>query len=821
MKIEVIGETTFGEEDDNVKNDNDAIDDDDQKNAIRVVPTHKTMESPVTPNGTLEELAHHAMTAIVQHYCQPIHYHSILQPEAEEEDQPRHRPNDASLPPVLSYWWEQMMNNDNNNDNSHDDDQRLLAVAQLLSLYPNYIHPMLLSNDPRGSAAVLTHVELLLRHGMDHSNNTNHNNTRNTTGNINNNTRNSQLCQRLFQVLRLLASDITQQTQRAVHFLAAANQETNDDDDNENAPTLDALLPDQEPAWQSKKDAQQVAQEKKSNLHYHRLTKTVILPNLIRMLQHAWHATATLMTTRSVDDGNARNEEEWQTVQAHCAVVLLSFRSGPLGPRRIYPQCVDAIENMNVFVADGPSRGNNDDDDDDKTTLMQWNELELVAGEWTSESLQETLGSVWNTLNSRHVPKKNAEETTPLPTLQNAQRQFLFPMAERRNEEDVVSIRTSPPQQDWLLQLARACRALVFGRDMYTTQQPPPSIQGKISSSSTANRSHDAIEVIPCGVETQTRLHLGRTITEEKQQPEKPYQQIPSRVFAVAQWMSLLPEHHILGDHILSELWPILYDLLSAHRSIYMGLGATVLCRLLQMWKYDDTVSNEERRQVLENFRNLLESAIKTVRESAVVTMLGVALQAVYEFNPPQLDRPYRLRALQQWFTVLNQNQTLRLPFSWACLVSGVLPNLHWFVLRAKNSGSELGRLGLMALLPLIQMESMSQDAIFGSPFTNEVQWLSLMAFSNLLVVANTVIPRHGAKIMSALLVCQGDEPRDQRTQTWAPYVSAMALSFCGSRGEELVNEIIQSGEYQDLLVQVAENMKKDAIAVDQSLTCR
>mmetsp|Transcript_5106 Transcript_5106/g.14375 ORF Transcript_5106/g.14375 Transcript_5106/m.14375 type:complete len:1050 (-) Transcript_5106:494-3643(-) len=118
MKIEVIGETTFGEEDDNVKNDNDAIDDDDQKNAIRVVPTHKTMESPVTPNGTLEELAHHAMTAIVQHYCQPIHYHSILQPEAEEEDQPRHRPNDASLPPVLSYWWEQMMNNDNNNDNS-------------------------------------------------------------------------------------------------------------------------------------------------------------------------------------------------------------------------------------------------------------------------------------------------------------------------------------------------------------------------------------------------------------------------------------------------------------------------------------------------------------------------------------------------------------------------------------------------------------------------------------------------------------------------------------------------------------------------------
>ena len=777
--------------------------------------------------------------ALVQHYRQSIHHPTTASSIASPYFVKSHSSSDEnnhnnrieypipSASSVLQLWLNRLAT------------YGCADIHRLLGSYLELVRPLLLPPNVvvvEEAASVLTHFELLIAHRRNHC----------AQGkddsyycSLQNRSNDDNVKSWLVDLLRILCTDITFQIQNARQLLAKCDSENDDDDENgDNGVVV---------------TTQNGDQEQRRELRYALTTKTVI-PMLIRLSQHTYN-TLIELDSQPETERNRPSSSNWMQAQAQFAITLLAFHDedhedpGVMGPRQIFTDCVNRIEDILQFTsgaAAAAAAAGSSCRRDHRTKNMQWENVELTTEEWDPCGISSKAARLlWG---NQYVVTRNDEEgDSKRPDLDSTRPEWSICKAKAFPSRLRGMARSENNPNEWILQLAKAARAHFFGRDLYTTTTTIADVQQATASDTDGYReileetqqgqSHTRnhlshLAVVPIKIPLQSRLHLGRTVVEERHPYEKAYQEIPSRVYVICQFMSFLPNEKVLDDECLNELWPIVYELLSANREVWVALGACCLCKLWQCWDRTEygTIAHA---QVVDNLYLLVHSAIKTSRDGAVLALLGVAEQVLLDLLPKgtgelkEQQKP-RLKSLQQWLTILNQNQTQRLETSWGCLVGGVLPNLHSLV-EMKMEVAELGRLGLMVCLPLIQMEDMSQGSLFASSsLTNEVQWLAVLVLSNLFLVAPSFIPRHGGKIMSALVVClMGCEVHnnDDRIYYWADQVSVQALTICGERGQQLLDHIIvsktvqywmkkdkqQEAMYNDALIAIAQQILERA----------
>jgi hypothetical protein len=308
--------------------------------------------------------------------------------------------------------------------------------------------------------------------------------------------------------------------------------------------------------------------------------------------------------------------------------------------------------------------------------------------------------------------------------------------------------------------MAKDERAHFFGRDMPTT------------TALARNKS-------------ATRLHLGRTASYSPPSNEplnRPYQDIPSRVHVALQFISLLDIHTTTVNlSILDELLAICYELLMASTDAIRALGAATLLRLLKC----TATPTDLWSQTVDSLLPPLDHTCKTCRLGLPVAVIGLAQTQLFrqlsnsrsttKHNRPApfFPRDRRRQAAQHWLLVLHQNSVkMGDPLQWGVLVGAVLPLLADHVATENADAMEPGRLGLRALLHLLQTEPAlpsswnndddndnngeDQQRMLTSRLRHEIPLLALVALSQLLVAAHPIMPRHGGKIASALLASMG-----------------------------------------------------------------
>ena len=802
MKIEVISETW-------VSSDNEEDDHQDTEKGESVISQEQALltaqheriaaveKSEIT---TTASSASAAIQSLIQHYQQPIH----------QESTPSNLTTSQSPPPrvpFVEHWVETLSSStkDGRSTNSKDESTHTSSrthdparvMQSLLEMYVSDIRPVVFpgmsgQQDPtvaKEGVPILQHYEILLARLEEEQTTlsiSQENQETLTTLHAQSTEKNTRT---LLPILQLLASDVTSQIQNCHHLVHQAE----DHETNHHHTTEQELA---EPIMTTQ-DRQDITQRQGQ---VYTQTRHIIIPLLVRLLHRTWalffivqkNETATQQSTQIKPDQGTPSREaftEWTNVLAHCIMILLSFGRPLLGPQYMdetLQQLVAAVaQNVDTIKA-----FSDDTLPTYKAKLMDWKSLELPSSVWEDDNRDnDFLTNFWRGLLDVNLRAQNDEtrsiiNDTPQDPKSLSDWQRLF----------FTSIVRDDKAEKWMLPLARACRAHFFGRDMYATSIP--------------SDDRPTWQVIPLPKTTKTRLHLGRTVTEEAKSYQKPHQEVPSRIHVACWFISHVTtaaqnnngHADALSEQVLEELWPIVYDLLTAPRAVLVALGAVCVRRLLSV------AGTRISPAVLENLKTMLESAVRSVRERAPLAIIGMVQSSLWEHSPGYFSNEHRLQALQQWLTILNRNQTLQMPLSWACLVGGVLPLLAYFIQQPNTAAVPLGRLGLMAFLPLVQMENMSQDEIFGSSYTHEVQWLALVAFSKFLVAARSVMSRHGGKILSALLVARMDGT-DERVQLWARHVSFQAYTICGKRGREFLKQIVDSGEYQESFVAVAKEI--------------
>lgn len=353
--------------------------------------------------------------------------------------------------------------------------------------------------------------------------------------------------------------------------------------------------------------------------------------------------------------------------------------------------------------------------------------------------------------------------------------------------------------------MAVAVRAHFFGRDMVVDP---------------------AAEMVP---HYQTRLHLGKTVryVPDPDVTQKPHLLVPSRVVMVLQWISTLGPDQFT-ESVWVELLPILYELLSASSYVLNGWGAVATYRLVSLHDNnpDSFLISEQSETSIQNLLLMLHTIAKTCREGPVLAVAGKAycklMRLLGERRPSEASKQRRA-ASQHWLTVLYQNQTRA--STHPSLILGLLTGATQLlndqvecVGANAADGLEVGRLGLMALLPLL----VNEEAFLGietrpkgsAHATKEALRLAaLVALNNVMIAAYPIVPRHSGKILCHLLrTCadlelasseagsgigvreMGTLPlstnEGERLQHVALHVTSTALVLCGEKGNEFLQSL-------------------------------
>jgi hypothetical protein len=321
------------------------------------------------------------------------------------------------------------------------------------------------------------------------------------------------------------------------------------------------------------------------------------------------------------------------------------------------------------------------------------------------------------------------------------------------------------------LDVAKAVRAHFYGRDM-----PPVNALAK----------------------PMKHLHMGSTVMyTPESQIRKEYDVIPSRVHVFLHFIMLL---EAFDEDILHEILPVLYEMLSSPHDSFLAMASAAILHLCFCKTEDHSlVSNST------HLLQLLDKGISMCRDGPVVAILGLAQNSLFRLSPSHQNVNERRKALQQWLFILDRsaNGTMNISLISGVLRGGLLPLLKSFASSTSYDGMEAGRLGLAALLPLLQSES------FEYPF--DIQFAGLLALQSLLFAAYPIMHRHGGKIVTALLVVANSE--DPHLRDLAIQVAMEAVVLCGSRAQEVIQQVIESPEaYLESFVAVAKTIEDGAI---------
>ena len=430
-----------------------------------------------------------------------------------------------------------------------------------------------------------------------------------------------------------------------------------------------------------------------------------------------------------------------QDVIRRCSVSVLAFGMPHIEPRQVDSSLEDRLLFVSQYMAHSP-----------KVPL----EIHLSGMNWEALELD---GTYW-------------DDPVVGVASRLAQRFWTLLNKTRQGQENIMECM----EQLDIEKMAHAVRAHFFGRDM--------------------PKSETAL------AKPLTRLHLGRTVPyqAESDEMEKPYQLIPSRVHVVLHFVSLLDT---VTNGLLDSLLPICYELVNgSDDTAIIGLGAAALFHLFQCPAPENVWS-----PFADNLVALLLEAVKLCpREGPTMALLGLAQHELFQKLSGSQYIIWRRKATQQWLMILEKNrfQTSD-PLVWGLLVGGVVPFLYDHAGRQNADALELGRVGLMAILPLMRHGSGTQS--------EEIRLAALVALLNLLISAYPIMPHHGGKIMCELLAFMGhlEDQKSSQIMSLARYVAAVAVAICGDRAEDVLDRVCSQDKYSDRLVALAQRVRKEA----------
>jgi hypothetical protein len=556
------------------------------------------------------------------------------------------------------------------------------------------------------------------------------------------------------------------------------------------------------------------------------MISNVILPTLLRLQSLGLHMyTAGGSTSRSEDTVGSTSD----VILRRCAVSLLAFGVPRLGPREVDAAIADELSHVSRYLISGSAATLKDDSSklDIRLQGMDWKAVELDGTTWEDPTVgvaTRIANSIWQQL-AVHVLSTNTstmDTDTPSDCL------------------NVTATKKAVLTSLGIESMAKDVRAHFFGRDM-------------VEDATTLANKRSA-----------TRLHLGRTVSYSLPSNDplnRPHQEIPSRVHVALQFISLLDvPTTTVNLSILDDLLPICYELLMASTDEIRALGAAALLHLLKC----TATPTDLWSQTVDSLLPPLDHACKTCRLGPAVAVIGLAQTQLFRqlssssstrqnHLAPYFARDRRRQATQHWLLVLHQNSVkMGDPLQWGLLAGAILPLLADHIAAENADAMELGRLGLTALLPLLETEP-ALSSLWNSDEDNgndndddqkrlitlrvrqEIPLLALVALGQLLVAAHPMMPRHGGKIASALLACMGHHhqrkdadtvdtsstgsdtscshhPKVALTVAVAQHVAALALVFCGARARVVLEQVLDSKEeYDEGFVRLIEQVQQKA----------
>jgi len=499
-----------------------------------------------------------------------------------------------------------------------------------------------------------------------------------------------------------------------------------------------------------------------------------------------------LATTTATAKLSTTNRSAWQSANRRCAVAVLAFGVQPCQPRHVHAALQERLSALSpdyLILHESSS-----------APLLQTTDIRLRAMDW--KAVEWTSGTTTNNIDPANIQ--------PVAVLW----QQLYKTATSTTDVVFEETRSEKTMQQAVFQtlgterMATAVRAHFFGRDMST-------------SSTLANKQPTF----------KTRLHLGHLVLHPDKATDdplsRPYQTIPSRVNAALQFISLLDAVTL---QILNEILPVCYELLTGAGDAVRALGAAGLYHLLTCRASPPNLWS----QVVNSGLLLppLDLACKTSRHGPALAVIGLAQAQVFrvvQLHDFAKAQQLRRQATQHWLLTLHQNSVREgNPVLWGILVGAILPLLKDHVETQNADALELGRLGLTALLPLLQTEDDSQFAALDQASGNEAQdrsyrseirLLATVALGQLLVAAHPIMPRHGGKIATALAACMG-HCTDPQELTVIQHVAARALVVCGARAGLMWssiangNDLDSSNKFDARLSQLAKQVDQEATAL-------
>lgn len=346
------------------------------------------------------------------------------------------------------------------------------------------------------------------------------------------------------------------------------------------------------------------------------------------------------------------------------------------------------------------------------------------------------------------------------------------------------------------------------------------------------------------------RMIMGRRVvqkedTSSKIGADKPFKHILSRIAVALNYLRTLslssssdwdlenkPDAEILNLHqnLLEHMFPICASLTDSTTPAHIALGASAFICLLNMLDQIQTrvpamSEKEEWNVFVENSLTVMEMAFQGSRRGPLVIaighaqcrLLGMHIQKFVQHQDRTVIMVNQRRRVitQKWLSTLHVStfgKSSELD-SWDLLVGGVIPLLlqHTEV-GVTADVMELGRLGIKALLPLIDREWTDDRA----------QIAASIALINLLFGAFPIMPHHGGKLMSHLLAAAAGATSQNTngnvTRPFLVYTGAVALVMCGPKfTKEVLNSILDDehqDKYQHVLAEVTLQVKQMADAL-------
>ena len=444
-----------------------------------------------------------------------------------------------------------------------------------------------------------------------------------------------------------------------------------------------------------------------------------------------------------------------ETVLRRCAISLAAFSPpSPLSFESVNPEMKERILHASNYLRLQP----NEEKIDFVLHGFSFDEVQPLNASWSSQDLQDFRVEVLRAVFSLHESD---------PQLSDAEFPQIAP--------------------DASLFWAKAVRSHFFGRDM-----------------------NDASEMIV----VKQRLYLGKMMEfkEKKGDDIKPYLQIPSRIYVAIRFLQKLTQ---ISKTVLDEVLPICFELLDSQREEYRPIGAASMHHLLQLSRSSGNkdIWLDHSHNILE----ILEHSVKTSRIGVVLATAGIAQYALFEILPKNQFQKRRRRATQNWLDILSKNVSFwKPPLVCGLLCGGVLPSLYGHTFQENADIMELGRVGLEALLPLLDVSRS------GSLFI-EIRICALIAISNLLIGAHPVMRYHGGKLMGCLIACTSharerfhDTIRDENYHLYQTehclslHVSCMAVVV----GDEAATEVLskleeQASTYRPIIQEVIQDIRQ------------